>query len=195
MARHQDDEKRQRILEASIATFQEKGFTTTTMKDIAEKAGIAPGSIYTYYQDKDVLFIAAVDTVWKNFYRGLKPIIASYEDFPSQMDAIMDYGFKLMQELHPLIQGMYQDTNRLNLFHKNIVKLSKHLAFYFNQVEPPIASFMKLDQRSRMNFIKVWISGMMFNLASLPENRLESEIQKQRLIILQLLIETRVNNT
>ncbi|NCN05019.1 MAG: TetR/AcrR family transcriptional regulator [Spirochaetales bacterium] len=190
MARHQDDEKRDRILQASIKAFQEKGFTTTTMKDIADRAGIAPGSIYTYFQDKEVLFIAAVDTVWKGFYKGLKPIISEALGFEAQLKAMLDYGFQLLLELHPLVQGMYQEPHRLNLFHKNMVKLAKQLAFFFEQSDSARPSLSRMDRRSRMNLMKIWISGMMFTLSSLPANRIHLEITQQRKMILLLLLGT-----
>lgn len=188
MARHQDDEKRSRILEAAIIAFQDQGFTTTTVKDIADRAGIAPGSIYTYFQDKEVLFIAAVDTVWKSFYAGLKPIMTLQEPFHNKMESMLDYGFKLLEELHPLVQGMYQEPSRLNLFHKNIVKLSKQLAFFFDTVQTRLPGLSRIDRRSRMHLIKLWISGMMFTLSSLPPERIQQEITQQRKLILDLLI-------
>lgn len=48
--------RRNQILDAATRVFAEKGFHTATIKDIARVAGIADGTIYTYFSSKtDVL--------------------------------------------------------------------------------------------------------------------------------------------
>jgi hypothetical protein len=44
MQRQFDDRKREDILRAVLEVFGQKGFTATTVKDIAELAGIVPGT-------------------------------------------------------------------------------------------------------------------------------------------------------
>ena len=43
----------QRILDVALALFRQKGFRETTMRDIAEGAGIALGTTYNYFPTKD----------------------------------------------------------------------------------------------------------------------------------------------
>src|SRR6266581_8418763 len=48
--------RRTQILDAAAAVFAEKGFHRATIKEIARIAGIADGTIYTYFASKtDVL--------------------------------------------------------------------------------------------------------------------------------------------
>lgn len=47
-----------KILEAAKSCFLEKGYTETTMRDIASKADISPGTIYIYFKGKKALFQA-----------------------------------------------------------------------------------------------------------------------------------------
>ena len=56
MARRKDTEKPAQIIEAAFEVFGDIGFEGTLMKDIAERAGISSGTIYTYFQDKKDLF-------------------------------------------------------------------------------------------------------------------------------------------
>ena len=44
-----------RILESALALFRQEGFDTATMRDIAEKAGVATGAAYYYYPSKDAI--------------------------------------------------------------------------------------------------------------------------------------------
>ncbi|MCU1273111.1 MAG: Transcriptional regulator, TetR family [Bryobacterales bacterium] len=44
-----------RILASALALFRQEGFDTATMRDIAEKAGVATGAAYYYYPSKDAI--------------------------------------------------------------------------------------------------------------------------------------------
>lgn len=48
-------EKRERILRISLEEFRQKGLSDTRIDDIAKKAGISHGSMYTYFASKDDL--------------------------------------------------------------------------------------------------------------------------------------------
>lgn len=49
------------ILEAAANVFAENGFHRSTIKDIAEAADIAEGTIYNYFGSKDDLLISLID--------------------------------------------------------------------------------------------------------------------------------------
>jgi AcrR family transcriptional regulator len=176
MARQQDEEKKKKILQAAIRSFGELGYDTTTMKDIAQEANIAPGSIYTYFKDKAVLFIATVNTVWKEFYAGLDKIAQSAQGFDNRMDALMDYGFDLLVNLHPIVRGMYQEANRLDIFHKNMNRLSKRLVEFFAAADSKNEPLSFKDPDTQQYLVKVWISGILFTLASVPTHRIKNEV-------------------
>lgn len=188
MARQQDEEKRVKILQAAIKAFGDQGFTNTTMKDIAIASGIAPGSIYTYFKDKEVLFISAVNAVWKKFYRQLNSILTSEITISERVNAITDYGFDILKELHPLVRGMYQEANRLNLFRKNLVRVSTQLAALFDIPEAAEYPLAKYDSESRAYLLKLWISGILFTFSSVSSTRLKDEISKMKVLISQGLM-------
>ncbi len=53
--------RRAQILEAATKIFAEKGFHRATTKDIAGAAGIAEGTIYTYFASKTDLLLGILD--------------------------------------------------------------------------------------------------------------------------------------
>src|SRR5579871_3879159 len=48
------------ILQAALASFQERGFAGTRLEDVAARAGVTKGTIYLYYPSKKELFKAVV---------------------------------------------------------------------------------------------------------------------------------------
>lgn len=46
------EDKKQRLLEAAYVLFCEKGFKDTTIQNIVDKAGVAKGTFYLYFNDR-----------------------------------------------------------------------------------------------------------------------------------------------
>jgi len=64
--------KRQAILDAALDEFSAKGFAAARMDDVAERAGVAKGTIYLYFKDKEALFQELVRTSLVPIVGGLK---------------------------------------------------------------------------------------------------------------------------
>ena len=48
--------RRQAILDAALAVFAERGFEAARLDDVAARAGVAKGTLYLYFRDKEALF-------------------------------------------------------------------------------------------------------------------------------------------
>jgi AcrR family transcriptional regulator len=48
--------RRDAILSAALEEFSQRGFEATRLDDVARRAGIAKGTIYLYFRDKETLF-------------------------------------------------------------------------------------------------------------------------------------------
>lgn len=58
--RVRDPARVQRIIETAADLFGEFGYNDVRMEDIATRAGVAKGTLYLYYKDKDDLFLALI---------------------------------------------------------------------------------------------------------------------------------------
>jgi AcrR family transcriptional regulator len=65
-------DKRQSILDAALDEFAARGFADTRLDDVARRAGVAKGTIYLYFSDKESLFQDLVRT-------RLSPLIGTIE--------------------------------------------------------------------------------------------------------------------
>jgi AcrR family transcriptional regulator len=54
--------RRDQIIDAAMRVFSQKGFARATNKDIAREAGITPGLIYYYFESKEDLLKAIIET-------------------------------------------------------------------------------------------------------------------------------------
>jgi AcrR family transcriptional regulator len=65
-------ERRDAIFAAALAEFSARGFTATRLDDVAQRAGIAKGTIYLYFRDKETLFQELIRAM-------LTPIVGTIE--------------------------------------------------------------------------------------------------------------------
>ena len=79
-----------RILEAALALFREEGFDSATMREIAQKAGVATGAAYYYYPSKEAIVM--------DFYRR------AYTEMQPKIEAAMDQAGRLENRLRELIR-------------------------------------------------------------------------------------------
>jgi AcrR family transcriptional regulator len=178
MARQLDEEKRQGILDAAFEAFGENGYRNTTIKDIADIAGIAPGSVYTYFDDKEDLFRNTVDEGLNTFYMELRRIISLPETFEVKFNRVIDFGFDLFKRVHPIFRGMFSEANRLDLFRSNIENLCDAFEELF--LEGKRLGVIQMFDQSEMTkmAIKIFISGILFHTSLIPREDLDIEIDK-----------------
>lgn len=64
-------EKKQRILNVGFELFCEKGYYKTNTIEIAKRAGISTGAVYSYFKDKRQIYIAAFENYLSNISEHL----------------------------------------------------------------------------------------------------------------------------
>lgn len=73
-------EKYDRILEAAIEIVAEKGFQHARITDIASRAGVADGTVYLYFENKNHILRAAIDSAFQQFSSRVHTALSGVED-------------------------------------------------------------------------------------------------------------------
>ncbi len=73
--------KKQAIIEAASKIIGEKGYSLTTIDEIAAKSGIGKGTFYIYFKNKDDLFFAIIEENFNQFLSNAKASIEKIDDF------------------------------------------------------------------------------------------------------------------
>lgn len=71
---------REHLLAVAVREFNRKGFARTSIRDIAQAAGIQPGSVYYHFPSKDELFIAAHSAGMRQAAHAVELAIAACRD-------------------------------------------------------------------------------------------------------------------
>jgi len=100
MARQKSEEKYDAIMEATLELANAEGFHGISMAKIAKAAGVAPASIYTYFENKEAilnqLYQDLKEVVARDLLKGLKPYMETKQGFAliwrNLYDSIIHYG-------------------------------------------------------------------------------------------------------
>jgi AcrR family transcriptional regulator len=83
--RRRKAERPQEILEAAFAEFSRNGYATTTLDQIAERAGVTKGTIYVYFENKEHLFISMVREITKTAFDTVNDMFESHEGSTAEL--------------------------------------------------------------------------------------------------------------
>ncbi|MBU0481118.1 MAG: TetR/AcrR family transcriptional regulator [Proteobacteria bacterium] len=102
-------EKRERVLGAAVSEFARAGYAQASVNRIVKDAGIAKGSFYQYFEDKEALFLY----VFSEFTRIVKESVKAGEkddanDFSSQLRSVVRSGLEFIDR-YPEFFRFYQN--------------------------------------------------------------------------------------
>ncbi|HEX2998283.1 MAG TPA: TetR/AcrR family transcriptional regulator [Anaerolineales bacterium] len=87
--------RRKEVFHASVHLFQSKGFNETSMREIAEAAGIGKSTLYDYFRTKDEILLSFVEDEIQRLTDQAKEImkqeVGAQEKLHQMMFAYMDY--------------------------------------------------------------------------------------------------------
>ena len=114
------ERRRQQIIVAAKRVFSEKGFSKTTMEDIAREAELSPGTLYLYFKNKDELYASLS-------LRILQYLNIRLEDVKKEKD--IDPGKKILA-IKEALYDVYQFDPMIliNMFHLQSSETLKNLS-------------------------------------------------------------------
>jgi AcrR family transcriptional regulator len=92
LARRDPEGRREAIMQAGLAVFAAEGYASTKLDDVAEKAGVAKGTIYLHFHDKQDLFEQIVRD-------AVSPVIARLENIAQAPNLPTESVFKALFDL------------------------------------------------------------------------------------------------
>jgi AcrR family transcriptional regulator len=87
--RKKQQEARTRILQAALDEFSDRGFHATTIDSIADRAGIAKGTVYRYFKTKDALFNALKEDTLTEFVELARKDLSREKDVLSIIESVI----------------------------------------------------------------------------------------------------------
>jgi TetR/AcrR family transcriptional regulator len=80
--------RRKQILEAAEKVFMNKGFEDATMDEIAEACELSKGTLYLYFQSKDILYFYVMLEIMEQYCDILETDLAKAENYPKRLECL-----------------------------------------------------------------------------------------------------------
>lgn len=86
----------QKILDAAEDLFAEKGYSATSLGDVADRVGIRSPSLYNHFKNKEALYQAVLDRLLEDFSRPL----AELDSGPVTQDRVLHWLETIVRQHH-----------------------------------------------------------------------------------------------
>jgi AcrR family transcriptional regulator len=135
--RRRKAERPHEILEAAFAEFSRNGYATTTLEQIAERAGVTKGTIYVYFDSKEQLFITMVRGLMKVTLDILQEMLETHQGSTADL---------LRAQFSFIYQHIVEDRRRREMARLLIAEASRFPALtdrYQEEIHRPCMEFLE----------------------------------------------------
>ena len=186
MARAKDIDKPSQIIEAAFEVFGRTGYEATLVKEIADRAGISAGTVYTYFHDKRELFDATAREGWSRFLDQIRDLVESEGPAEDRLLQLLQIGFDSLRRHLPLLRGMLFESSQANILQENIDQLCMLVERLLmgrtaGGLNPAV------DATSRRSSIRFTVIGVLFSAALAQPDRVEQEMAGLRKTVMGML--------
>lgn len=113
-----------KIIKAALHLFTKKGIKSTTTKELAQKAGIAEGTIYNHFKSKDHIADFLFKYYMDEFSKYLKTRSLQIDSPDQRMKALVraffNYAHAKPKAIYYIVIAHYTELNKLNKKHLGI---------------------------------------------------------------------------
>lgn len=91
-------QKKSAIIAAAVQVFARKGFYNAKVSDVADAAGVAAGTIYLYFKNKDDLLISLFEEKMEAILQRFRTHLQDIDDPVEKLHTMVDVYFDLIEE-------------------------------------------------------------------------------------------------
>ena len=95
-----NNDKRDRILDAAVSVFADRGFFQSRVSDIADAAGVAGGTIYLYFKSKDDVLISLFEDRMDKIIRRVQARLSEEPSSKGKLRIFIEQHLSMVQQ-HP----------------------------------------------------------------------------------------------
>jgi AcrR family transcriptional regulator len=162
------EDTRERILNAALQLFREKGFDETTMRDVAAAAEMSTGAAYYYFRSKEELVMALYVRSAEEKRSFLPAAIERNKDLKKRLRPIIDANFEQFADHRRLFRALARigmdPSHPLSPFAKDGAALREEGIDYFRRalegtkVPKDVAEFLpRLLWLYQLGLILFWV--------------------------------------
>ena len=156
---------RHHLLVVAAQAFHRHGYKGATLKEIAEAAGILPGSIYHYFRSKEDLFVQVHDEGFRDINVAIDRALAHVKDPRRRLEAACAAHLKLLVSANALagFTGSSLFNPDMGMLTRRLIKIRDAYEARFRAIIDALDLPPHIDRRlfrlallGAMNWTQVW---------------------------------------
>jgi AcrR family transcriptional regulator len=108
--------RREELLRIAAGLFAEKGFKNTTVRDIADAAGILSGSLYHHFDSKESMVDEILSTFQEELFAKYDEVLESDVDTRAKIEAAVRLSFEAIDQHHFEVAIFQNEADYLGSF-------------------------------------------------------------------------------
>ncbi len=138
-----DKPKYKQIIDAAVVVIAENGYHHAQVSKIAKQAGVADGTIYLYFKNKEAILISLFEEKMGQFVRSIRSRMAGKENAVEQLEVLIESHFYMLSEDYHLAIVTQLELRQSN---KDIrLKINKVLKEYLLLVDEILHNGVKKE--------------------------------------------------
>jgi TetR/AcrR family transcriptional regulator len=105
---------RTQILDAAEEVFARKGFHEATVKEIAAAAEFSVGGVYSFFAEKDDLFVGIFERRGAEFMEGMRAVLVESAAPAARLHRLADYQVRFFRE-HPSFGKLFLRSSGITI--------------------------------------------------------------------------------
>ncbi len=177
----QKSETRKNILMCALDEFVENGFLNTTTKTIADKAGVAHGTLFLHFENKDILIRHVLEEKLLDITQQLDEILSGISQIKALLNCYLDF-IQSNEDFYSVLNKelpFYEEPIRSEIF----LKESSVRNYFYEAINSGIADgrYKEVDITMAITFLFGTINYLLANSDCFTDGKI-FEFIKQSII-------------
>ena len=126
VVRAQDEQlklrRRAEIVRAAVAVFAERGYFAARMREVAERAGVADGTLYLYFKGKEHLLVSILEEYAEAFLVRARRDADAVDDPRDKLRVVVERHLISMESDRPLAQVFQIELRHTRRFLRQVAR-------------------------------------------------------------------------
>lgn len=105
--------RHEQICDAAIRLFSRRGFHQTSVREMAEAAGLSVGTLYSYIKTKEDILSLVYQRIFRRFQERVDEATAGIEDPVARLRAALEATLTVNDEFREVVLLLYQESHAL----------------------------------------------------------------------------------
>lgn len=188
--RKKEGNKEQEIIVASVRVFSCEGYSEAKIHKIADEAGIASGTVYLYFKNKEEILLRIFESVWKNLFERMEKVDNKESEPIRKVQLLIDNVFEFFNS-DPDLATVFVNEQHHIMKHNNTIVMNnytKTIGICEKVLNDGIKKNVFKKETDSIVFSTFFFGGIRYLLQQWAQNRKKISLEKSRENIKSLVL-------